>query len=498
MVLMVAAIALFITKARNPSAYWMGFVLFGWFLSIAGLILFIAKYGGFYYKVNIVLFFNDDIRNLLLNSPIKIEGISRMITVGRSMFIFSLIGLSLSLLSSRTIWKQWHIYALSLLLALANIIFYDPVIYKEALTVMERHYTYMVGWLTRGWIVISALTAVSIMIWSYRKITIPWVKQQSRFIILGVCSLVLFYFFLGFMGPLQVFDVRTFYVLYSDFSNFNPPLTLIQWYLSIVFTGVLSLISIVSIWKYAEIVNKMGKNDLHLQRKLKTANMGAQVFTHAIKNQLIMMQLLIRQATDQLNRQEAPGSVEALIPLEKAAHIADHTLGRLDQLYKSSKSNHLQLKPYAVHKLIDHTLDRTTVPESIAVEVEVPSEETFVLIDVYHMSEAIHNLLVNAIEAIGDDPKGRIGLVSYVEENWVIIKVTDNGPGIAKELQEGVFDPFYTSKNTTRNWGVGLSYVKHVVLGHYGHIHLDSKGNTGCTFQVIIPLYLLKPSAKEG
>ena len=97
--LMIAAITLFIAKARNPSAYWMGLVLVGWFLSMSGLILFIAKFGGFYYRVNSVLFFNDTIRNMLLIAPIKIEGISRMLTVGRSLFIFSFIRMSIYLIS---------------------------------------------------------------------------------------------------------------------------------------------------------------------------------------------------------------------------------------------------------------------------------------------------------------------------------------------------------------------------------------------------------------
>lgn len=496
--LMTAAIILFISKARNPSAYWMGSMLIGWFLSMAGLILFIAKYGGFYYKVNTVLFFNDEIRNLLLHSPIKIGGVSRMITVGRSLFIFSLIGLSVSLLYYRPFKSMWKIYALNLILPIANILFYEPAIYKMALVVLERKYTYMIGWITRGWIVISAVVAISMMIWKYRKVTVPWVKKQGKFILLGVFTLVLFYFYLGFMGPLQVFDVRTYYVLYSDFSNFNPPLTVSQWYLSIVFTGVLSLVSLLSIWRYAEVEMKMGKADMQLERKLKTANMGARVFTHAIKNQLIMIQLLIRQAAEQRKEAEQGAFVpdragQAGGPLAQAEDIVGHTLQRLDRLYQSFKTNHLHLKPCAVADLIQETVQRLAyVPDNVRIDCTLPDRSVMVLVDVEHMTEAIHNVLTNAIEAIGTSPDGVISVLSYPEEKWVIIRIADNGPGIPEHLQETVFDPFYTSKNTTKNWGVGLSYVKHVVLGHYGRIHLSSKPDAGSTFQLIIPLYVLK------
>ncbi|NOV02805.1 sensor histidine kinase [Paenibacillus planticolens] len=497
--LMIAAIALFIAKARNPSAYWMGLVLVGWFLSMSGLILFIAKFGGFYYRINIVLFFNDTIRNMLLNAPIKIEGISRMLTAGRSLFIFSLIRLSISLMSYNTTKRFWKVDVLSLLPALANLIFYDPIIYKWALSVMDRNHTYIIGWVTRGWLVLSAAAAISIMIWKYQRVTIPWLKRQSQFIILGVLSLVLFYFYLGFMGPLQVFDVRTFYMLYSDFSNFNPPLTLLEWYISISFTGILSVISILSIWRYTEIEKKMGNEDLRLKRKLSTANMGAQVFTHAVKNQLLMIQLLVKQANQSVIAGETADVQKVEAALSKADLIVNQTLGRLDQLYKSFKTSHLQLKPQSVQKLIHHTLERMpSLPSNIIIECTGLENETKILADFEHMSEVIYNLLINAVEAIDSDTAGVIQLSVYVEDNWVIIKISDNGPGIPDHLQDKIFDPFYTSKNTNKNWGVGLSYVKHIVLGHYGRIHLDSKSGKGSTFQIIMPLYVLKSEAKKG
>ncbi|WP_079912289.1 PAS domain-containing sensor histidine kinase [Paenibacillus sp. 32352] len=498
-VLMIAAIVLFITKSHNPSAYWMGFVLVGWFLSMAGLILFIAKYGGFYYKVNIVLFFNDSIRNFLLDLPIKIEGISRMITIGRSLFVFSLIGLSVTLFYYRPFQQLWKIFALNTLLPIANIIFYDPIIYKWALSVLDRNVTYMIGWVTRGWLVVSLLVALALMIGKYRKMTIPWVKKQSKHILYGVVSLVLFYFYLGFMGPLQVFDVRTYYVLYSDFSNFNPPLTLFGWYASIGFTGVLSVISILSIWRYTEVEKTMGKSDLQLQRKLNTANMGARVFTHAIKNQLLMIQLLIRQAQEQAAAQGASPANSSMQPLTKASDIVSHTLGRLDQLYDSFKTNQLHLRPVAVQSLMQQTLERLKViPEHVEFEAVMPDDGCMVLADAEHLSEALYNLVINAIEAIDEDNGGLVQLNSYVEENWVIIQIIDNGPGIEAELQETIFDPFYTNKNTTKNWGVGLSFSKHIVLGHYGRIHLDSKPGEGSTFQIIVPLYVLKSEQKES
>jgi signal transduction histidine kinase len=81
-----------------------------------------------------------------------------------------------------------------------------------------------------------------------------------------------------------------------------------------------------------------------------------------------------------------------------------------------------------------------------------------------------------------------------LEDNWLIIKIEDNGTGIAQDQIDMIFDPFYTNKNTTKNWGVGLSYAKQIVKGHYGDIHVESKPGTGSSFQLLLPIYLKNES----
>ncbi|TBL80438.1 sensor histidine kinase [Paenibacillus thalictri] len=493
LILMAASITLFITKARHPSAYWMGLMLLGWFLSMSGLVLFIAKFGGFYYKVNVVLFFNDYIRNLLLHSSITIEGISRMITIGRSLFIFSLIGLSLALFYYRPFRQMWKTYLLNALLPLLNIIFYDPLVYRWLLSVIDRNSSYAVSWITRGWLVVSAVVAVSMMVWRYRRITIPWFKHQIKYVLLGVFALVLFYFYLGFMGPMQVSDVRTYYVLYSDFSNFNPPLTIPEWYIGIGFTGMLSIVSIVFIWKYTEVENRLGMLDMHLERKLKTADMGTKVFTHAIKNQLLMVQLLLGRTQSTLEssrRNEAPLSPDEMaVHIDKMSSIVNETLHRLDQLYKSFKTTYLQMKPVPLHELVEKTIENIQIPDHVSLVHSPISPELMLLVDETHMAEALSNTIINAFEAIHKQQEGVVKLSAYSENQWVIVKIEDNGIGMTPEQLSLIFDPFYTNKNTNKNWGVGLSYVKQIVGGHFGHIHVESTPGAGTVFQLFLPVY---------
>jgi signal transduction histidine kinase len=490
-ILITSAIVLFIVKAKSPSAYWMALVLVGWFISMMGFILFLSKYGGFYYHVNLILFLDDRIRQLLLTSPISIDWISRLIIIGRSLFIFSLTGLSVQLFYNLPFRETWPQHMLNSILPLMNIWFYDPVIYRSMISLFAPNNTFIISLFTRAWVVCSGLLALAAMIWRYRRISVPWVKNRLKQILLGVFSLVVFYFYLVFMGPLQVTDARTYYFLYWDFSNFNPPLTMVDWYIGIGLTGFASIQSTISIWKYTEIQDQLGKPDLHLARKLKTANMGVRVFTHGIKNQLLMTQLLVNQTLALVDSPNAPGSDQVKQNLGQIGGIVGQTVNRLDQLYKSFKTASLELSPLPNTELIKLTVAKVkTVPKNVTITSQI-RDECLILVDPFHLSEALYNVVNNAVEAIAPDQNGLIAINATVEEKWCIIRIQDNGSGIAPENLTAIFDPFFTNKNTNRNWGVGLSYTKQIINAHFGQIIVESVPDEGSQFSIFLPVYTI-------
>ncbi|PJZ76976.1 sensor histidine kinase [Leptospira neocaledonica] len=95
------------------------------------------------------------------------------------------------------------------------------------------------------------------------------------------------------------------------------------------------------------------------------------------------------------------------------------------------------------------------------------------------------NLINNAFQAISY--QGRLDLKSYIEEDFLIVSVTDDGPGIPKEIQDRIFEPFFTTKEKGEGSGLGLDICKKIVERHQGKIDFDSvPGRT--TFRVHLPL----------
>src|SRR5699024_2853761 len=114
-----------------------------------------------------------------------------------------------------------------------------------------------------------------------------------------------------------------------------------------------------------------------------------------------------------------------------------------------------------------------------------------VLADLGHLSEAVCNLLCNgyeaAVQAGREEPQ--VTLRVRAERMWTVVETADNGKGIPLELQNKIFEPFFTSKNTNHNWGMGLYYVRKIVKSHLGRLRLESRPDEGTSFFIMLPLY---------
>ena len=98
------------------------------------------------------------------------------------------------------------------------------------------------------------------------------------------------------------------------------------------------------------------------------------------------------------------------------------------------------------------------------------------------------NILDNAADAL--DRKGEITVRTRREEDWVIVEIADNGPGIPPEIQSRIFDAFFTTKAPGHGTGLGLDISYNIVVyRHRGDIKVVSEpGKT--SFSVWLPINL--------
>ncbi|WP_233520496.1 sensor histidine kinase [Flocculibacter collagenilyticus] len=123
--------------------------------------------------------------------------------------------------------------------------------------------------------------------------------------------------------------------------------------------------------------------------------------------------------------------------------------------------------------------------------VELPEPDILILGNKVSLASAIQNLIHNSIQVIGNGAEISISAYRAVSENEVVISVRDNGPGIAGDIQEKIFEPFYTTRS--QGTGLGLAVVKSVCTAHHGRVSINGACNTGAEFLLHIPI-IAEPS----
>ena len=203
---------------------------------------------------------------------------------------------------------------------------------------------------------------------------------------------------------------------------------------------------------------------------------------------------LQQNRTDQLDR--LLGGAQAY-----AARAASLT----QRLLAFSRRQTLEPKPTDVNELMlaMEELIRRSVGPAIEVQAE-PAEPLWpTVIDAVQLESALLNLAINARDAMPQGGQLRLSTANLLEDaperpedlpagDYVRVKVSDTGTGIAPEILERIFDPFFTTKPPGQGTGLGLSMVHGFVHQSGGQIQVDTTPGVG----TCISLYL--PRAPEG
>jgi signal transduction histidine kinase len=109
---------------------------------------------------------------------------------------------------------------------------------------------------------------------------------------------------------------------------------------------------------------------------------------------------------------------------------------------------------------------------------------------------ALFNIIVNAANAVAEiaqeseaNQKGTITVRTHQDGDWIVIHISDTGPGIPDEIKSKIFDPFFTTKDVGEGTGQGLTvaYLT-IVEKHGGKIHILSDTGGGTTFEIRLPI----------
>ena len=167
-------------------------------------------------------------------------------------------------------------------------------------------------------------------------------------------------------------------------------------------------------------------------------------------------------------------------------------LNRVEELYRDVKANEIYMVPVSMEEIVESAVSRFNEKYPDAKVVKSFNEEMQILADKSHLSEAVCNIIANGYESMleaGTDKERSIEIKCYNERLYSVIEIKDYGKGMNKKLKKKVFDPFFSSKNSNHNWGMGLYYVREIVKSHLGQINIESVEGRGSSFYIMLPRY---------
>ncbi|MFM2295261.1 MAG: hypothetical protein RLZZ350_1674 [Verrucomicrobiota bacterium] len=226
--------------------------------------------------------------------------------------------------------------------------------------------------------------------------------------------------------------------------------------------------------------------ELNLRRLDRLANLGtlSAGMAHEVKNALVAVKTFLDLLLEK--NQDAELAETVTREMKRIDVIVSQMLRTASPVKTERASVHLHDALEHALRLIQHPLHE----KLITLHRRLNATHDLLHGDLHHLEQALMNLLLNALEAMG--PHGELTIItenipSPANRTALLrLAVSDTGVGIPPENLDRMFETFFTTKKS--GTGLGLPITRRIIEEHHGQITVISEPNTGTTFTVLLPL----------
>ncbi|MHB8065357.1 MAG: ATP-binding protein [Ruminiclostridium sp.] len=280
---------------------------------------------------------------------------------------------------------------------------------------------------------------------------------------------------------LEVFLLPYYYWLVTVFIIHSLELNSLKkiWKVNVYLVAIVLLLYVYLLYKEGFMGVRISFIKYDWNSQIQSVSSSTQYINHMLKNQATK----INWSVDSIRKKIGNEQIEELDIIERS------TKQLVNFTEKTNKCLSLKLAGddlCGASNLIYEALEACNLNENKNVMISVEcKDDVLIRCDAQSIVEVIYNILINAFEAIAQ--KGNIKVTAYNKKNGYCIEIIDNGVGIAKDQVSQLFLPFYTTKKTNINFGVGLPYCKNVMQAHEGSIEVYSNKDTETKFILHFP-----------
>jgi PAS domain S-box-containing protein len=216
--------------------------------------------------------------------------------------------------------------------------------------------------------------------------------------------------------------------------------------------------------------------------KLAAAGRLVQTLAHEVRNPLNNINLSLEQLHHEVSQVE-----DAEIYMEIIQRNSKRISDIIKELLNSSRPAEMFLINKPLQVILDESiaasLDRITL-QKVKLDIQYSKEPAYIKADAEKLKLAFLNIIINAVEAM-EEEKGMLSITIETEKDNHIVKIRDNGTGIAEENLSKLFEPYFTSKRN--GLGLGLAATLNILQSHKGRIEVTSELKKGSQFTITFP-----------
>jgi signal transduction histidine kinase len=278
---------------------------------------------------------------------------------------------------------------------------------------------------------------------------------------------------------MKTFSVCALLLFIPAFFNFQPNTGLMVSSIAVIFYSIIILVA------YIQMYNDVMKNYQRVserQQKLDSIGLMSSTLVHEVKNSLT----IIKGYTDLLLKDEKLNDKQK--EMLGFVNLGGEQLDSFVKSYSSfMKSNQLTFKMTDVKRQIENivTMSKEQFKE-IDFSYRCKNDSINGYVSQAALYQVIVNLIKNSVEAISEQKFPKIDIELFVENEQINIDVIDNGFGISASDFESVFQPFYSSKESS---GLGLAFCKKIIIEHRGCIKIINSNSKGTHIRVSLPQF---------
>ena len=230
----------------------------------------------------------------------------------------------------------------------------------------------------------------------------------------------------------------------------------------------------------AMMVAKLNKSKEELLKSEKLSSIGelSSRISHDLRNPLSVLNnaIVIIKENEKANTSDTT---------KKYLNVMQDQIDSMNQTIKQImlfvKTHELKPESIKISEIVSKVLDEKKIPDNIDVTVDTKDE---IVCDVSQMKTVFHNLISNAIDAIGKN-RGNIEINSEKSDSHTVIDVTNDGPAIPEKKLAQIFEPLYSTKSS--GTGLGLVSCKIIIEQHRGKIEAFVTESGKMCFRMILP-----------